>query len=113
MSKALKDQARMDDWRSKVSAWQSSGQSQQAFCRAQGLNYAQFVYWRRKFERGTSPASPGSAKSLSGFVGVVPSMAMGRETETGLSLVLPNGVELRGIAMSNVEMALRLLGRLS
>jgi hypothetical protein len=53
---------------------------------------------------------PIATKAASGFVSVVPSMpaAWG-----GLSLVLPNGIELRGIEAANLDIVLRLLGRLS
>ena len=107
MSDDLKGQARRDYWQSQIEAWRASGQSQQAFCRRHDLNYAQFVYWRRKFEQSTASSS---AKAASGFVTVVPTMSA---VESGLSLVLPNGVELRGVEASNLDVVLRLLGRLS
>jgi transposase-like protein len=107
MSDDLKGQARRDYWQSQIEAWQLSGQSQKAFCRLHDLNYPQFVYWRRKFRQRT--ASP-SAKASSGFVSVVPTMSA---VASGLSLVLPNGVELRGLEASNLDVVLRLLGRLS
>ena len=107
MSDDLKGQARRDYWQSRIEAWQLSGQSQKAFCRAHDLNYPQFVYWRRKFRQHTAPAS---AKASSGFVSVVPTMSA---VDSGLSLVLPNGVALRGLEASNLDVVLRLLGRLS
>jgi transposase-like protein len=107
MSDDLKGRARRDYWQSQIDAWQSSGQSQQAFCRVHDLNYPQFVYWRRKFRQS---ATPSSAKASSGFVSVVPTMSA---VAGGLSLVLPNGVELRGIETANLDVVLRLLGRLS
>ncbi|MGB5198937.1 MAG: hypothetical protein WBN68_11830 [Sedimenticolaceae bacterium] len=36
-------------WRAQIDAWQVSGQSQQAFCKANDLNYPRFGYWLRKF----------------------------------------------------------------
>ena len=105
MSDDLKGQARRDYWQSRIEAWRLSGQSQKGFCRAHDLNYPQFVYWRRKFRQHTA-----SAKASSGFVSVVPTMSA---VDSGLSLVLPNGVELRGLEASNLDVVLRLLGRLS
>ena len=113
MSKALKGHARVTYWQSKIAAWHSSGQSQQAFCRSRELNYAQFVYWRRKLDGDALPIPAQSAKPSSGFVSVMPPVASAVEPATELSLILPNGVELRGIAMGNVDVALRLLSRLS
>jgi len=107
MSDDLKGRARRDYWQSQIEAWQLSGQSQKAFCRVHDLNYPQFVYWRGKFRQHT--ASP-SAKASSGFVAVVPTMSA---VDSGLSLVLPNGLELRGLEASNLDVVLRLLARLS
>jgi hypothetical protein len=107
MSDDLKGKARRAYWQSKIEAWQSSGQSQRVFCRAHDLSYQRFVYWRRKFRHDVAPASE---KAASGFVSVVSSMpAVGG----GLSLVLPNGIELRGVEASNLDVVLGLLGRLS
>lgn len=107
MSDDLKGQARRDYWQSQIEAWQSSGQNQQGFCRTHDLNYSRFVYWRRKFRQSTTPSS---AKASSGFATVLPTASA---AAGGLSLVLPNGVELRGVEASNVDVVLRLLGRLS
>lgn len=35
-------------WAAHVAAWQSSGLSQSAYCRRQGLSLASFGYWRRQ-----------------------------------------------------------------
>ena len=105
MSDDLKGQARRDYWQSQVEAWRLSGQSQRAFCRLHDLSHAKFVYWRRRFQRSTAP-SP--SKATSGFVTVLPAAAA-----DGLSVVLPNGIELRGVESSNLDVVLRLLGRLS
>jgi len=107
MSDDHKGQARRDYWQSQIEAWQSSGQSQRAFCRLHGLSYPRFVYWRRNVRRHSTPTP---AKASSGFVTVLPTSgaAVG-----GLFLVLPNGIELRGIEASNLDVVLRLLGRLS
>jgi len=107
MSDDLKGQARRDYWQSQIEAWQSSGQSQQAFCRVHDLKYAQFMYWRRKFRQRMTSSS---VKASSGFVTVLP---MAGAATGGLSLVLPNGIELRGVEASNLDVVHRLLGRLS
>lgn len=107
MSDDLEGQARRDCWQSQIEAWQSSGQSQQAFCRTHDLNYPQFGYWRRKFQQSTAP-SPTEASS--GFVAVLPTAVA---AAGGLSLLLPSGIELRGVEASNLDVVLCLLGRLS
>lgn len=96
--------ARTRHWQEKINAWQNSGQSQQAFCKANDLNYARFGYWLRKFRLQSGQTEPGS----SGFVPVV-----AQPPGNSLSLVLPNGLELRGIASDNLVVVQQLLSRLS
>jgi len=46
-------------WRLKVEEFDASGQSASRFCREQGLKYAQFLRWRKKFL--TADSIPDSA----------------------------------------------------
>jgi hypothetical protein len=105
MTDSLTGQARIDYWQSQIDAWQASGLSQQAFCREHSLNYPQFVYWRRKFRL----AATGEPAANTTFVPVMTATCV---PEGGLSLSLPNGVQLHGIDRSNLEVVLQLLGRL-
>ncbi len=43
--------SRSNYWRQQIEAWQSSGQTQRAFCRDHDLNYWRFGYWRKKFRK--------------------------------------------------------------
>lgn len=43
-------------WLAQVDAWQRSGTTQAAFCRARGLSVKSFGYWRRKHVQGVAPA---------------------------------------------------------
>ena len=94
-------------WRPLVDAWRNSGQSQGAFCREQDLSYEQFVYWRRKFEQHPSDAAPRPSSAL------VPVIYQPEVAEHGVSLVLPNGIEVRGVASNNLPLVEQLVGRLS
>lgn len=87
---------RAEHWQALIEAWQASGQSQQAFCRANELNYPAFGYWLRKFrQQGTvTPAPP---RRRSGVAAVVAAPMMGE-----LTVCLPNGIELRGITEHNL-----------
>jgi hypothetical protein len=38
-------------WQGQIEPWRVSGQSQLAYCKANGLNYRRFGYWLRKFRR--------------------------------------------------------------
>ena len=66
----MTDQATADNrtqyWKAQIDAWQASGQSQQAFCKANDLNYPRFGYWLRKFRRqGMMAAEPHRASAKS------------------------------------------------
>ena len=98
-------QTREDFWRAQIEAWRASGQSQQAFCRANDLNYPRFGYWLRKFRRQGAGAT--GAQRASGFV---PVMAM--PGDGSLSVHLPNGIELRGVSEQNLHVVEQLLARL-
>ena len=92
-------------WLQQIEAWQSSGQTQQAYCKANKLSYHRFGYWRRKFLQQSQ-----EAQSQKGFVPVTHSAA---SQSAGLSLVLPSGLVLRGIAGDNLPIVYQLLSRLS
>ena len=87
-------------WQRQVADWQASGLTQKAYCEEQGLRYTAFGYWVRKLRREAEP-SPGKKPTC--FVPVVPA------TATGLSLALPNGLEIRGIDSGNLPLVRQLL----
>ena len=91
-------------WRAQIDAWQACGQSQQAFCKANDLNYPRFGYWLRKYRRLGQVAE---SRRASGFVPVVAASIGG-----GLSVHLPNGIELRGVSDQNLYLVEQLLARL-
>lgn len=43
-------------WEAHLAAWQTSGQSQTAYCREHGLLTQSFAYWRRKAMAADQPA---------------------------------------------------------
>jgi len=107
MSSKAASEALSGYWQQHIDKWQISGQSQQAFCKAYDLNYHRFLYWRRKFEsRSTENQSPPSSA-------LVPVIYRPPSTAAGLSLVLPNGLELRGLSEDNLLLVQNLLDRLS
>ena len=99
--------ARRHYWRQQIEAWQVSGQSQRAFCEAHDLNYPRFGYWLRKFRQ---QATRQENDKPTGFVPVTQASPM---LTDGLSLVLPNGLQLRGIAADNLSLVHQLLNHLS
>jgi len=106
MSTATTREARTRYWQEQIEAWQSSGQSQQAFCKTHNLNYPRFGYWLRKFRQQADQAQRPTA---SAFVPVTTAPA----ASSGLSVSLPNGVEVRGIAPHNLKLVTQLLDCLS
>ena len=83
-------------------AWQQSGLTQKAYCEQQELRYSTFGYWVRKLRR---VAEPTARERPSGFVPVIP----GAVQPTGLTLSLPNGLEIRGIEVQNLPVVKQLL----
>jgi len=107
MSRKAASEALSKYWQQHVDRWQVSGLSQQAFCKTHDLSYHRFLYWRRKFEgRTTENLEPPSSA-------LVPVIYRPPSTAAGLSLVLPSGLELRGLSEDNLPLAQQLLDRLS
>jgi hypothetical protein len=84
-------------WQGQINNWRTSGESQAAFCKAHDLSYHRFTYWRRKFDER-------QAKSR-GFALV----KYRSEGTNSLSVALPNGLVIQGIAADNLAVARQLL----
>ena len=88
MARATSDPGREPYWRTVLARWRRSGLSARAFCRAEGVNEAQFYWWRRKL----GPAGPGTPA----FVPVhVVTEQDGQPATRGIEIVLANGRCLR------------------
>ena len=94
-------------WLQQIEAWQSSGQTQQAYCKTNELSYHRFGYWSRKFRRQSQEAQSQKGSSF------VPVTHPATSQSAGLSLALPNGLVLRGIVADNLPIVYQLLSRLS
>jgi hypothetical protein len=106
MSSKTSHDGRQRYWWKQIETWKASGQSQKGFCNANNLNYPQFVYWLRKYRQ--QPRA--ERKRASDFIPVTLSAP---EPATELILVLPSGLELRGISQGNIALVQQLLGRLA
>ena len=93
-------------WRHQVATWQTSGLSQAQFCKVRQLTYHRFIYWRQKLKNVEGNQTEKSLSSGFATVSVHP------QATTGLSLSLPNGMVVRGIDNSNVQVLGQLLGQL-
>lgn len=83
-------------WQERLQLWSKSGLSKSAYCKRSGINYHQMIYWSRKLlsrDNVQSIAGARKAEPTSGFVAV----AIPPQQLKGLSLRLPNGIEILGI----------------
>jgi hypothetical protein len=100
-------QAHSQQWRQHIEDWYNSGLSQQAFCRDRNLCYHQFHYWRKKLAHATVDKAQPHSSAL------VPVTYQSPLSDNDLSIHLPNGISLRGIAPDNLALVERLLVSLS
>ena len=101
----MKSQERQQFWQQHVDAWQASDLSGAAFCKQHDLNYAQFNYWRRKFQ-----AVDAVAKSA-GFAQVT-QLAASASSADGLGVHLPSGISFSGVNAGNLDVVLAMLRQL-
>ena len=102
MKEAQETSGTKPNWRQLIDQWQHSGMSGSQFCSDHNLVYHQFIYWKQKFSKSAADSTPDKQQS---FVKVVPQV----ESESGLTLNLPNGIVIRNISGSNVDLVGRLL----
>lgn len=99
--------AKRQVWIDHVAAWAASGQTQRAYCEAQGLRYFAFDYWRRFVRKQNAPSTPPAV-----FIPVVaavpsaPGCGIEVRIKGGASLVWPDGR-----ALSELAQLLRLLAQ--
>ena len=55
---------KIDDWRSIFAEQEASGESGKAYCRARGIAYSTFGYWRRKLKNRQRPLESGNNMPL-------------------------------------------------
>lgn len=101
MAKTEHNAALADQWQRHIEAWQVSDLSQAAYCEQHELIYHRFGYWYRKLM--------GAQRNESGFARVV---RHGRSAAQGLSVMLPNGIELHGVDADNLTVVHQLLRQL-
>jgi hypothetical protein len=107
MSAKAEPEALASYWLQQIEAWQSSGQTQKAYCKTNELSYHRFGYWSRKFRQRSQEAQ---SQKGSGFVPVTHSAT---SQSAGLSLAFPGGLVLRGIAGDNLPVVYQLLSHLT
>lgn len=83
----------------RLRGWSESGRSKSAYCKREGVNYQQMIYWSRKLSPTTSgnPVTHNlrsQSPMSSGFVAVSVNPST---SPAGLYLRLPNGIETHGV----------------
>ncbi|WP_374964424.1 IS66 family insertion sequence element accessory protein TnpA [Spongiibacter tropicus] len=98
------------DWPAQIARWQASGLSAAEFCKQHQLSYHRFIYWKRKL----SNSDVGRSSKVGGFVRVVSSGSGNTPSfpESGLTLVLPGGIQLKGLHEGNVALLGQILAQL-
>lgn len=90
------------EWDRLMCEYDSSGLTQEVFCKREGINYHTFIAWlgRRRRESGKLVADTGKFHelSLSGPIG-----------RSGLEVILPDGTVLRGGDTASLSELVRLL----
>jgi len=107
MSSEAQSETLASYWQQHIEAWQSSGQTQQDYCKSNELSYHRFGYWRRKFRQRSQEIQ---SRKVSGFIPVTHSAL---PQSAGLSLAFPSGLVLRGIVVDNLPIVYQLLSRLT
>jgi hypothetical protein len=88
-------QSKSDFWQEHITAWQSSGLSQTAYCQQHDLKLNTFTYWRNKLNQPRRKLMPVSLGAL------------GQPVE----LALPGGIQLQ-VPVAALDQVLPLLWRL-
>ena len=64
--------AKRQAWIDHIAAWTASGQTQRAYCAAQGLSYHAFDYWRRfVLKQDASSTPPQNMPTPAAFIPIV------------------------------------------
>lgn len=103
----MKKPSHEQPWTEHVASWQSSGLSQNAYCREHHLKISRFGYWKRKL---VGPDTGQQSQSASHTPAFVPLTVSHTTTSTnGLRLHLPNGCELSGIEAHHLPLLTSLM----
>ncbi len=95
-----------DYWANHVKAWKASGETQSSYCRRHQLKPHQMTYWKSIFENDTQTAQA-DARLSNGFVSV---QMAARPIPQGLTIRLPNGLQLEGVHIDNLTLIQEIIG---
>ena len=86
-------------WQQHIQNWKSSDLSQKAYCDANNLKQNQFWYWSKKInEQASSTKGKPCKMFIESETAFVPVQIPTDRAEPSLSVELPNGIRLHGVA---------------
>ena len=96
MSEGQKQSERKSDaeWEALMAAYEAGDLPQREFCKAQGVAYSSFGYWRRRLRSGTAPLASGGGSSVAPLLDVSP-LALSDAADWRVELDLGRGMVLR------------------
>lgn len=92
-------------WAKHVEDWKASGESQSRYCRRNSLNTYQLTYWAQVLK--SKPIAIRS-KAAKGFVAV--QVTTPTTQAHGLTIRLPNGIQLEGVSTGNLAVVREMMG---
>lgn len=98
---ALNKSSRSLFWSDHIQVWQSSGMSQSAYCREQGLCPQKFSYWKRK---SLTPTGIAPKQVSSGFTRIQVDENSAPDTAFELAVQFPDGTRLLGIPADHLTL---------
>ena len=81
-----------EDWQALVKDWESSKQTQQAFCQERGLCYRQFNQWKSRFKQESLSEQENNVAPQ--FVPIQLKTPASLVSPSGVQVVLPNGIRI-------------------
>ena len=75
-----------------IARWEHSGLSQKEFCKAEGVNYYKFKYWKTRQHQEQKSSRQKPIKPKPDFIPV--SMSGFKSSGSSIEITFPNGVKL-------------------
>ena len=101
--------SRQQFWDQHLQAYPRSGLSRMAYCREHGLVYHQLLYWQKQAASSTADSGVAALDSPNQLIPVTLAL---RESPVPLTVVLPNGIQIRDIQPGNLSAINQLLEQL-
>lgn len=75
-----------------INRWESSGLSQKAFCKVEGINYYKFKYWKTQYQNEQKLTDKNQVDVQKDFIALeIPNI---KTLISGIEINFPNGVKL-------------------